>query len=1106
LIKHIERRQYESQRDNDLTIAPQATEYPTIKGKERSMDTAKYAAQLAYSYRRQSAVMANIEQSSASAADTAALAKIDALLVMASTAYNERRYTDAVGNYNDARQLLWAQLFPLTFLDETLAWKTDLKRTLMSYAAEWLNVLPVEQATAGVRPRELVSINEPIYGLLSSVTDAKGTAALADYELAQTLKANGNVRSATFFSDRAKAEAPDLIAKLSGLTTAPSAGSVTTPTRLQVAAVPASIRSVEVGAAAAVSTVTPLAVERNVNMSLNAALAPVVVPPQLTAQQRSYAVRVNGNAQTIQWVEGQAAPVDQIVSKVYEARKSAVSLPDILIKPQTAADVSVALAHAWYYETALGLAECYQAMGNYSQAETWYLRAASYEYINPTIEAPYVWSHLAQLYLDWGNSFFRDGDAQTALPLYENVLKADYTAPTTQLYTIAGLKPAADAARTLIGSLANPIAVDVNPAIAAVILDIQAQLAKISGGLDFWGHWTQNIPIWTFDYLQSVAVNFCQLAIGAERDSMTFWEKADQGQLTRLQLTQNIGLSKAELNAANQQVAAAQAEATAYVAAQNVAAMRAMDAAANAAEYTAKSGQWVMHQALQTQLSGGEDGDASQLNNYADQMMSGSYSLSDDRGTLAGAEALTAARLQQGYEIDTMNRQASELNASVVQAAQEVKAANARTAAAQASAYAAAVRVNQTQQLLAAFDQQRFTPDVWNALGNRMSQLSDRYLMWALEVAKRMQQAYNFENDVDLSIIRPDYASSEVHGLLASDALMSDIQSFTYDLVTSTAPKAQPLKQTISLAQRYPFLFETQLRATGTMDFQTDLDDFDSVYPGTYAGRIEHIEVAVDGIIPARGLSGSLTNAGISHFRTPFASGATVKHRVQNRETQIISDFDVRADALVDKPDARQMGIFEGAGLASTWTLSLPPEVNEIDYNTIVDVRLTITYRAKYDPDLRTSVLTELASRPNINQRQRPFPLRWVFADAFFAFYGSGVLSFSLGTDDFSATETQPKLTDLSLVVAATPHSRVNGIKLRVSAPGSAPVTVTTAADGTIQATDLGSIVSSQSAIGDYRIELHAEDNPSWVVDGKLVLDAIDNIALVVGYSFTPRG
>ncbi|MDQ1376585.1 MAG: hypothetical protein QOE15_758, partial [Acidimicrobiaceae bacterium] len=652
----------------------------------------------------------------------------------------------------------------------------------------------------------------------------------------------------------------------------------------------------------------------------------------------------------------------------------------------------------------------------------------------------------------------------------------------------------------------NPAAVQVNPAISAVLFDVQAQLAKIAGGLDFWGHWAQNVPIWTFDYLQSVAVNFCQLAIGAERDSMSFWEKADSGQLTRTQLTQNIGLSQAELTAANQQVSAAAAEAQAYRAARDVAQLRANDAMANAAEYQTKSAQWTMHQALQSQLSGGEDGDAGQLNQLADQMAGGSYSIDGDRGTLAAAESLTAARLQRGYEIDTMKRQAAELQASVTQAALEVAAANARVNAAQASANAAAVRVNQAQQLLAAFDEQRFTPDVWNALGNRMSQLSDRYLVWALDVAKRMQRAYNFENDVALTVIRPDYASSEVHGLLASDALMVDIESFTYDLVTSTAPKSQPLKQTISLAQRYPFLLETQLRPTGTIDFQTDLDDFDSRYPGTYAGRIEHVEVAVDGIIPARGISGSLTNAGISHYRTPSSAGGAVKHRVQNRETQIISDFDPRTDALVDSPDRRQLGIFEGAGLASSWTLSLPPDVNEVDFASIVDVRLTFTYRARFDPDLRSTVLAELASRPNAHVRQRPFPLRWVFADAFFAFYSSGILDISLRTGDFAATETKPVLTDLSLVVAATPHAKVAGIKLAVTAPGAAPVTVTTGADGTVAAADLGAAVTGQSAIGAYRIGLAAADNPTWVTNGALDLGAIDNIALVVGYSFTPRG
>ncbi len=1054
---------------------------------------ARYEAQLAYSYRRAAAVLDTVDFTAETAEQSAALRRVDALLVEAAADYNARRFTDAINSYDTARDVLWKQLYPLTTLNETLAWNTDLLNTLVSYSAEWLNVLPVEQATAGVRPRELTPVDAPVYGLLSSATDANGTAAVADYELSQTLEASGNAASAKFFAERATRQAPDLIKQITALEAHPV---IAAPVRLRAAA----------PVLGEFGTARNAVLNRNGAAAFMPASAPVVVPPQFTVGQRVYTVAVNGAAQSLAWAEGEAPPLDSIISKVYSARTSATFLPDVLIKPVTAADAAIAIAHAWYYESTLGLAECYHAMGEYSEAETWYLRAASYAYLNVTIEAPYVWTHLAQLYLDWGNSYFRDEDAQTATTIYENVLLLGGSAPTSQLYTLAGLKTPADAARELIAALADPSAVEVNPAIAAVIFDVQAQLAKINGGLDYWGHWAHSIPIWTFDYLQSVSVNFCQLAIGAERDAMSFWEKADSGMLTRTQLTQNIGLSQAEQSAANQQVSAAAAEASAYRAAQNVAQLRANDANANANEYASKSAQWVMHQALQTQLSGGDDGDAGQLNQLADRMMSGSYSLSDGRGTLAAAESLTAARLQRDYEIDTMRRQANELQASVTQAAAEVAAADARTAAAQASAHAAAVRVTQAQQLLAAFDQQRFTPDVWNALGNSMEALSNRYLAWTLEIAKRMQRAYNFENDVDLHLVRADYSSSAVHGLLAADTLMADVQSFTYDLVTSVAPKPQPLKQTISLATRYPFLFETQLRPTGTIDFQTDLDDFDSVYPGTYAGRIEHVEVAVDGIVPARGISGSLTNAGISHYRTPSSSSGTVKHRVQNRETQILSDFDVRADALVDKNDARQLAIFEGAGLASTWTLSLPPDVNQLDFNSLVDVRLTFTYRARFDPDLRSSVLAELASRPNIHQRQRPFPLRWVFADAFFAFYSSGVLEFSLGAGDFAATETKPVLTDLSLVIATTPHAKLAGIVLKVSAPGSAPASVTTAADGTVAAADLAAAVTGQSAYGAYRIELDAADNPSWVTNAALDLHDIDNIALVVGYSFTPRG
>ena len=155
------------------------------------------------------------------------------------------------------------------------------------------------------------------------------------------------------------------------------------------------------------------------------------------------------------------------------------------------------------------------------------------------------------------------------------MLLIDGTEPATDLYTIAGLAPGAVAARDVIAHLADAAAITASPTIAGVVLDIWAQLSKIAGGLDFWGHWSANVPIWTFDYLQSVAITFCQLAVGAERDAMTFWEKADLGQLTRTQLAQNVAQTKAERAAAQRQVEAAAVESMAFVAGEETAQLRA---------------------------------------------------------------------------------------------------------------------------------------------------------------------------------------------------------------------------------------------------------------------------------------------------------------------------------------------------------------------------------------------------------------------------------------------------------------------------------------------------------------------------------------------------
>jgi len=116
------------------------------------------------------------------------------------------------------------------------------------------------------------------------------------------------------------------------------------------------------------------------------------------------------------------------------------------------------------------------------------------------------------------------------------------------------------------------------------------------------------------------------------------------------------------------------------------------------------------------------------------------------------------------------------------------------------------------------------------------------------------------------------------------------------------------------------------------------------------------------------------------------------------------------------------------------------------------------------------------------------------------------VLQFALGAGDFALTEKNPVITDASLVVATSPASTSQGIKLKVTLPSASAVSATTDVDGIVQTSALAGAVTGQSAIGSYQIELDAADNPGWVSNGVLALDAIDNVGLVIGYSFTPRG
>ncbi len=1091
-----------------------------------------------------------------SSPESATLASIESTLASANAAYQAREYQTAINDYQDAAGQIYALIDPsfLTPGGRGFSLPTDptLFTGLLSAASEYWNVLPVNTPTPAPRSRVAIASNllsatalVDQTGITSSqLSSSQAVGALSDWQLAQNYTAQGMTEAATFYEQRAQAADPTLVATLGQTGSAPASGApaASAPAASTPAtSAPAPVSTAPVGVAdpVRIATAAPLEVAAPVAVAAKVApspaapaletavpittkpigitdhpIGPIVVklPPTLI-QTRSASTIVAGKLTQFTWAAGSGPSTDSITSSIYTARIGLTALPDVLLSPQQPADVALALPHDYYYVIPLALAECYQALGDYATAETYYLQAAGYAYLNATIEAPYVWIQLANLYLDWGNSLYKGGDPASALPIYSNVLTPGMAAPTSSLYTLAGLEPAWSVAQQVIASLSTVTTLNVNPQIAAVIVDVEQQLIKIAAGLDYWGVWSPSVPIWTFDYLQQVAINFAQLAISAEQSVISFWNNADQSTLTLQQLNDNVAQSQAEATAAQMQLAAAQAQTQVYSDGVTLAQQRATDAQNNATEYQSLSSQWTMHSALQAQMNGGDNGDASALNSYASQMMASSYNLSGSLATLAAAEGLTSARLNQQYEVDSMQRQAQEMQAAVGQAQDELKASQAQQNATQAQLNAANLRVSLAQGDVAAFDAQTFTPDVWQRMGNAMLKIYQRYFNMALKVARMMQQAYNFETDQSLALIKSNYSGDEVNGLLGADALMADIQNFTYDLITSSSTKPQPVKQTISLAERYGYLFESQFRKTGSMDFLTTLDDFEMLYPGTYAGRIQTVEVALQGIVPPTGVSGSLTNSGISTYRLPSANWTTtnsgMKYRVQNKETLVISDYSPRNDAIVIQPIPGMLRIFEGAGVCSAWTLSIPPSENDIDYGALTDVQLTFTYEARFDPGLSAQVIAALAGRPGAASSQWGIPLRWVYPDAFFAFQNSGSMSISLAQRDFPYNQRSPVITSIGVVLSTVGGLSPSGLKVQLATPAhaaatSAPTDANGVIDSTVSASPWAALANG-SALGAYVITMTAADNPSMAPGGKLSLSGIGNIALVLGYSYTPR-
>jgi hypothetical protein len=757
---------------------------------------------------------------------------------------------------------------------------------------------------------------------------------------------------------------------------------------------------------------------------------------------------------TVSLGAGALPPVSDLIAKIYRPRIAETEVRDLTFPIIDTSTTTFYLTHLYAYVLPIKTGDALHKLGQYAAAENAYVQAASYSFLNKNAEATALWLRIAQNTLDWGDSLYKSESFADAKVQYAKIVTDAGGVPSSLLYSTSSLAVPAQGAKDLIQALVTRPIPDTFGETSIPILSAFARLQQLASNLDFYGLLLS--PIHTFEFLQGVARGFAQEASQAEQQFANFKSRQEAEESTRRDLEMAQAMSHADADAKAQQVQAARADAAAADAALALAQKRAADAKWQRDAYKSVSSAQIWAQAAAQALSGGEDAMYSEISELADRLARGE-TISGPGPKLAAAQTLKAGRRTQAYELQKMQDNIDELTKAIPIAAAQVTATHARANATEIEWQAALKRASLADAALEAFDNDFFTPETWSRMSDIMRNIAASYLYRGIRIAKLMERAYNFENDASLNVIKNDYGFAVAAAapgrdtiMLGGDSLLVDIESFTFEAITSKTRKSSRIKDVVSIANDFPAHFE-DFRRTGLLAVETDLYEFDRRHPGFYSQRLEAIEVELIGVLPDDNApSGTVTAGGVTSFRR---QDGTVGQRVHEIDTMALSDFTLRGDAFLYTIPTGVRGLFQGYGIGATWQLHLPKRSNDFDFRRIFDVNLILYYTAMFDEGLRATMLA-LPPRPGELELLRTFSLRADFPDAWYGFYrgGSVSLAFDRARLPFNQQNFSVKSAQFRVVTKAG-VANVN-LSVRITSPDGFAGTATTDVNGMVSSAD----------------------------------------------------
>ncbi len=763
------------------------------------------------------------------------------------------------------------------------------------------------------------------------------------------------------------------------------------------------------------------------------------------------------------------------------------------------------LPHMYFFVLPMSIGDCYAGMASPAQALAQYTSVLSYPYLNENLEVVKLWTRMAQAYLDMGDQAYRqarDDAAQfgVAQAAYEKIVKSDSSfdggSPLYANAKFAGIKTRAAAFL----AAADPVAHDDNPAITALALQALNRLRQIGQGLNFFGFGPDYAPPFSFEYLQNTARYFAQQASQIEQRYIQFQSQAENEELRRDQLDQQADV--AAQSVVLEQRGVTEAARGIDVASAGLDYANAQLENANQSKSDFDNTRWEL-----LELSEAEAWAGASAVDHDDEVKltwNGNYysSSKKPRNQVLQDLAYQRGRLSQDLESNKLDRDIASAESYTDVAKAQVAQAQARLGVAQQRVVVAQLQEKYAEENRDFLDMREFGSQLWYELAQQARRLTQRYLDMATEIAFLMERAYNAETERGLKAIRYDYQHTATANLMGADLLLADIDSFTYDHITTTKNKKIPVKKSISLADAYPMQFQS-LKATGRCMFETALEDFDRDYAGFYLAKVRNVELIFVGLAGATSIAGTLRNIGVSRFRT---STGDVVARLYPADVMALSQYDIRQDALTFRFSPNDLRLFENNGIATLWRLDLPKSANDFDFADILDVHMVLYYDGFFDRQLETQIRSAL---PAGGSASRVTSLKMSFPDELYFLKSQGEAEFAFDALMFPRNITDLVRTRTTIRFTGQPAAVQNlTFALTAGAAGGGALSLATNGDGEVgdaAAADPLHDLRGKPLFDTWSIKVDAAANPGLVQNGVLDLSGVDDVLVFSEYSFSYR-